>query len=138
MPQVTSEAIVTAVTRLAVHYKGSFPTSNEVSITCMEYERCLGRMPWCDDDTFLAAVDEVIDQEQTRGFLPEWSLFRSHARAIVRKRAEHDQAGRAICDIRERSALSAGPEAEDAAFQTYFGASKSDGEQPTGQGRQDT
>lgn len=105
---VTDATIETAVTRLAVHYKGSFPSAKDLGATGLEYARCLERMPWCDDATFLLAVDYVIDHEETRGFLPEWSVIRKRCWALTRKAEEHSQAEQAIQDIRRRSALGTG------------------------------
>lgn len=134
---VTDDAIETAVARLAVHYKGSFASPKDLTATALEYARCLERMPWCDDETFLLAVDYVIDHERTNGFLPEWSILRKRAWAITRRANDHDKADAAINDIRRRSALSAGPTTGDdqstidAQFQLLFGVS----DEPEQEGR---
>jgi hypothetical protein len=131
---VTKAAINTAVTRLALHYKSSFPSEDYTLAMMVEYERCLDRIPWCEDDIFLMAVDDVIDHEQTRGFLPEWSLIRKRAWDLTTKKTAHSQADRAITDIRRRSALTVLPPPDDretvdestatAIFEQLFGDKK--------------
>jgi len=137
---VTDEAIETAVSRLSVHCRGSFASAKDWTATALEYARCLERMPWCDDDLFLYAVDEVIDGDDLKGFLPSWHAIRKRCWARKRSLIERDQAAAAISDTHRRAALPAGPTGDadagtiDAAFKQLFGASN-EPEQSAEEGR---
>jgi hypothetical protein len=88
-----------------VNYRPSFSDEVSGAATLAEWKRNLTRMEWCSDDTFEGALDWVIDNVKSNGFLPEWSVIRERCWNMTKEQRARQRADEAIAEVRRREQL---------------------------------